>query len=86
MNHTSFKDIGTKELEIKKIQKEQLRYGNQLAALENFEITSFEEKKTLREYYLSKQDELQKRINSLINDYPVIDSEIVIVRPDLFSN
>jgi hypothetical protein len=72
--------------EIQQLQDEQLAYGNQLTALEKTTCISFEDKKTLRSHYLSKQDELQKRIHSLTNDYPVIGSETIIVQTSLFEN
>lgn len=72
--------------EIQQIQEEQLAYGNQLTALEKATNISHEDKRTLRAFYLSKQDELQKRVDLLTLDYPVIGSEKVIVQPKLFDN
>lgn len=72
--------------DIKEIQENQLAYGNQLIALESSKTTSFEDKKTLRSYYLSKQDELQQRIENIIFDYPVIGAKRVIVQTNLFNN
>ncbi|MRX40605.1 hypothetical protein GJU43_15060 [Flavobacterium sp. LC2016-23] len=70
--------------EIKKIQKDQLEYGNQLAALENATHISYDDKKTLRSFYLTKQDELQKRINVLILKLPVRGTETITVQTGLF--
>lgn len=72
--------------EIKGIQENQLAYGNQLIALESSKNTSFEDKKTLRSYYISKQNELQQRIENIIFDYPVIGAKRVIVQTNLFKN
>lgn len=74
--------IGT---EIAECRKQQLAYGNQLTALEA-SGTSPEDKKTLRSYYLSKQNELQQRIENLIFDYPIIGAKRVIVQTNLFEN
>lgn len=72
--------------EITEIQENQLSYGNQLIALESSKNTSPEDKKTLRQYYLSKQNELQQRIENIIFDYPVIGAKRVIVQANLFNN
>lgn len=72
--------------EITEIQKNQLAYGDQLTALEASKNTSFEDKKTLRSYYLSKQNELQQRIENVIFDYPIIGAKRVIVQANLFNN
>jgi len=52
--------------EIKQLQEEQLNYGNQITALEKSRCISFEDKKTLRSFYFSKQDELQKKQDELL--------------------
>jgi hypothetical protein len=67
-------------LKIKELQKEQLAYGNQSAALEKSESISFEDKKTLRSHYSAKQTELQECINKLTNKLSVVGSETVIVQ------
>lgn len=72
--------------EIQQLQEEQLAYGNQLTALEKASNISSEDKKTLRSHYLSKQNELQQRIELLTFDYPVIGSEKVIVQTNIFDN
>ena len=70
--------------EIQKLQNEQLAYGNQIVSLEQSTHISFEDKKTLRSHYSTKQTELQKRINELILEFPVIGSETIIVQTGLF--
>lgn len=72
--------------DIAECKKNQLSYGNQLIALESSKNTSFEDKKTLRSYYISKQNELQQRIENIIFDYPVIGAKRVIVQSNLFKN
>lgn len=64
--------------EIKKIQKEQLAYGNQSVALENSENISFEDKKTLRSHYSTKQTQLQERIDKLTLEFSVVDSKTIV--------
>jgi hypothetical protein len=70
--------------EIQKLQAEQLVCGNQLVALEQSTMMSYEDKKTLRAYYTSKQNELQKRIDVLILELPVFGTETIVVQTDLF--
>lgn len=70
--------------EIKKLQSDQLAYGNQLIALEETTSISKQDKETLRSFYLAKQDELQKRINILVYELPCKSSEKIIVRTTLF--
>lgn len=70
--------------EIKKIQSEQLKYGEQLIALEESKHISDTDKKTLRSYYLTKQDELQRSINKLILEFPVFGSQTITIKTDLF--
>ncbi|MFV8336466.1 hypothetical protein ACNQF7_10325 [Flavobacterium sp. RSP29] len=72
--------------QISEIQENQLAYGNQLISLESSKNTSIEDKKTLRSYYISKQNELQQRIENIIFDYPVIGAKRVIVQTNLFKN
>ena len=55
--------IDNKLKEIEKIKSEQLQLGNQLIALENNTFISFDDKKTLRHFYLNKQNELQISID-----------------------
>lgn len=72
--------------DIAAIKAEQLAYGNQLIALEGSKNTSNEEKNTLREYYLSKQNELEQSIKNIIFDYPIIGAQRVIVQTNLFKH
>ena len=68
--------------EIKKLQNDQLAYGNQSAALENSTIISYKDKQTLRSHYYSQQTELQERINKLTNELSVVGSETIIEKTD----
>ncbi|WP_289659461.1 hypothetical protein [Flavobacterium panacagri] len=70
--------------EIKKLQNDQQDYGKQLIALEEAKYISFTDKKTLRSFYLSKQNELQERINLLILQLPDIGTETITVKTTLF--
>ncbi len=72
----------SKEIQI--LQNEQLQYGNQLIALEESATISNDDKKTLRAHYLTKQNELQKRIDLLILEFPVFGTERIIVTTTLF--
>lgn len=72
--------------QIKDLQKTQLQYGDQTTALEMSKNTSNQDKRILREYYISKQNELQQRIDEIIKTYPVIGAEKVIVQTNLFEN
>jgi len=67
-------------LKIKELQTEQLAYGNQSAALEKSESISFQDKKTLRSHYSSKQTELQECIDKLTNQLSVVGSETIIAQ------
>jgi hypothetical protein len=72
--------------EIKECQQKQLNHGNQASSLEQSESTSWEDKKTLRSYYISKQNELQQQIDELIKSYPVIGAKKVVVQTNIFDN
>jgi hypothetical protein len=72
--------------EIKDLQTQQLQYGDQTTALEMSNNTSEKDKRMLREHYISKQTELQQRIDALIGEYPVIGSQEVIVQTNIFKN
>ena len=72
--------------EIKEFQKNQLQYANQSQALEESKNTSYQDKRMLRAHYLSKQDELQQRVEKLIASYPVIGAKKVIVQTNIFDN
>ena len=64
--------------QIKELQQQQLVYGNQSAALESSDNISFEDKKTLRSHYSTKQTELQKRIDKLNREFSVVSPETIV--------
>jgi len=70
--------------EIKELQKTQLQYGDQTTALESSTTTTWKDKEILRDYYISKQDELQQQIESLINEMPVIGAQEVKPKDKVF--
>lgn len=72
--------------EIKTHQENQMQYANQSKALEESKATSYQDKRILRAHYLSKQDELQQRVEKLIESYPVIGAKKVIVQTNIFDN
>lgn len=72
--------------EIKECQENQLQYANQSQALEESKNTSCQDKRMLRAHYLSKQDELQQRVEKLIESYPIIGAKKVIVQTNIFDN
>lgn len=75
--------IGTEILELK---KQQQQYVNQSVALESSDITSFEDKKIIRQHYYEKRIELQSKIENLINNYPVVGAEVVKIKLNIFDN
>jgi len=66
--------------EIKKLQNDQLSYGNQSVALENATTISSKDKQTLRAFYSTQQNELQERINKLTLELSVVGSETIIAQ------
>jgi hypothetical protein len=85
ITHAQLQDIFSYEFDrfkakqtIIDLQTEQLAYGNQSAALEKSDGISFEDKKTLRSHYSTKQTQLQERINELAMQFAVIDPEIIV--------
>lgn len=72
--------------QIKECQKTQLQYGDQTTALEHSKNTSHQDKRILREYYITKQTELQCEIDELILSYPVIDAETIVEKTKFFKN
>jgi len=70
--------------QITNLQLEQDKYINNLEAVEN---TKEDErtKRTLRQHFTRKRDELQATINQLINSIEVNDEITLIIQPGLFS-
>lgn len=70
--------------EIKELQKTQLQYGDQTTALEASTTTSWKDKAMLREYYISKQNQLQLQIDALVNEMPVIGAREIKPETNVF--
>ncbi len=72
--------------EIKVIQDEQQLYVHQSIALEGSKVTSFRDKMMLRQHYSEKKNQLQNRLDQLINEIPVFGAETVKVQLTIFDN
>lgn len=72
--------------EIKELQGTQEQYIVQSVALEGSQITSYQDKMMLRQHYSEKKNELQTRIDHLINSMPVFGSETVKLQLNVFEN
>lgn len=72
--------------EIKELQEKQEQYAVQSVALEGSQITSYQDKMMLRQYYLEKKQELQSRIEELIDSMPVFGAETVKLQLNIFDN
>lgn len=57
---------------------------NQMVALEQSTITSEQDKKILRAYYVKIQEENTVKITDLINSFEVIEPQLIIHQPGLF--
>ena len=57
---------------------------NQMVALEQSTITSDQDKKILRAYYVKIQEENTVKITDLINSFEVIEPQLIIHQPGLF--
>lgn len=72
--------------EIKELQEKQEQYAVQSVALEGSQITSYQDKMMLRQYYLEKKQELQSSIEELIDSMPVFGAETVKLQLNIFEN
>lgn len=70
--------------EIKRLKAEQLQCGNQLAALETMQSISWEEKTTLRGYYVNKQRQHELKIAALFNQFEVVAVQEVVYQTSIF--
>lgn len=57
---------------------------NQAQALEESRAIEEKDKKMLRKFYADSKTKIQAKINELINSYPVIGAEIVVVQTNIF--
>lgn len=62
-----FMNLDNKLNEVETLKSKQLQIGLQLVALEANDYISFEDKKTLRAYYLKLQNDLQIQISKIID-------------------
>jgi len=72
--------------EIKELQGHQVQYAEQSVALENSTITSYQDKMMLRQHYSEKKNEIQTRLEELINSMPVFGAQTVKVQLNIFEN
>ncbi len=70
--------------EIKQIQEDQQQYANQSVALEGSSVMSYQDKMMLRQHYSEKKNQLQTRLEELINEIPVFGAETVKVQLNIF--
>lgn len=70
--------------EIKQLKTEQAQCGNQLHALETMSSVSWDEKRTLRGFYVNKQNTHETKINELFNQFEVIGFTTVVYQKSLF--
>ena len=75
------KDKSTKVIELE-VKRENV--AEQIIALENCKIISYEDKKILRGHYTKLQQETTTEINELINSFDVIEPKLIIHQPGLF--
>ena len=75
------KDKSTKVLEL---EAKRESAAEQIVALENCKITSYEDKKILRGYYTKLQQETTTEINELLKSFEVIEPQLIIHQPGLF--
>lgn len=62
-----FLQLDNKLKQIEDLKAKQLQIGNQLIALESNDSISFDDKKTLRSYYLNLQNNYQIQISKIID-------------------
>lgn len=75
------KDKSTKVIELE-VKRENV--AEQIIALENCKIISYEDKKILRGHYTKLQQETTTEINELINSFEVVEPQLIIHQPGLF--
>ena len=75
------KDKSTKVIEL---EGKRENVAEQIIALENCKIISYEDKKILRGYYTKLQQETTTEINELINSFEVVEPQLIIHQPGLF--
>lgn len=71
---------------IKELQVMQQQYAAQSVALEGSQITSYQDKMMLRQHYSEKKNEIQCKLEELIDSLPVFGAETVKVHLNIFEN
>lgn len=71
---------------IKELQVMQQQYAAQSVALEGSQITSYQDKMMLRQHYSEKKNEIQCKLEELIDSLPVFGAETVKVQLNIFEN
>lgn len=75
------KDKSTKVIEL---EAKRENVAEQIIALENCKIISYEDKKILRGHYTKLQQETTTEINELLKSFEVIEPQLIIHQPGLF--
>lgn len=66
------------------LEKKRENISEQIVAMENSNITSYEDKKILRAYYTRLQQEITAQINEYINSFEIVEPQLIIHQPGLF--
>lgn len=69
---------------ILELEEKRLLASNQIVALENNELISYEDKKIIRGYYVRLQQETTSKINELLFSFPVVEPKLIIYQEGLF--
>lgn len=69
---------------ILELENKREKAGEQVIALEKSQTTSYEDKKILRGYYATLQQEATAEINELLNSFEVVEPQLIIHQPGLF--
>ena len=75
-----------KSKKVNELELKRENVKNQIIALENSEIISYEDKKIIRSYYNRLQQETTEEINELINSFEVVEPKLIIHQPGLFDS
>lgn len=74
----------TKSIKVLELEDKRSTVADQIFALENCKIISYEDKKILRGYYTKLQQETTTEINELVNSFEVVEPQLIIHQPGLF--
>jgi hypothetical protein len=70
--------------EILELESKRTLAAEQIVALENNQLISYEDKKIMRGYYVQLQQETTKKIDELIYSFPVVEPMLIIHQQGLF--